>query len=416
MTMGSATAVYAGALILAAAMMPEASAQRVWTSNAKVVRQTADSAVVVAKCWTTGADSVRFAWTYPGVTRSVTVRASSCVDTLRVAKGAAAQTASVAMTPKKGATSGAVKNLSATVAARVVVVAPPVIDSAKIDTAGSVVTPPVVTPPVVPSAFTPNLPAGLTKYGETNFEPGDVAVYPVFTAPSGLFSTTYPEYGAQRQATLAGQPAGHGTGAWEIWHKGDSRGDGYGPGNLVETTTRNYKRLYVAMSLYFPPGYRAHSLGEKLIYLRTTTNGAASTAATVNFGPEDVRDETPITTLAQVATEPMLPGVWMPGHPVYGPYGRPWNATAVRMTRGAWMLVEVDFLANRPGQSDGHIKLWVDGRLCLDETGIRFADSGQTTFDALFFDFSKGGGASAFPTPPEGQSYYFGRLAWYGAR
>jgi hypothetical protein len=61
--MNSAAIVYAGALALAASMMPEASAQRVWTSSAKVVRQTADIAVVVAKCWTTGADSVRFAWT-----------------------------------------------------------------------------------------------------------------------------------------------------------------------------------------------------------------------------------------------------------------------------------------------------------------------------------------------------------------
>lgn len=275
------------------------------------------------------------------------------------------------------------------------------------------------------TAWMPNLPSGMTQYGSTFFAPGDVAVYPVFTAPSGLFSTTYPEYGEQRQATVSGQPSGHGTGAWEIFHEGNSYGDGYGPGNLVEYTDRNYKRLYFAASMFFPTGYRAHSLGEKYTYLRTTTNGSASNSFSIGFGPEDVypSGDPATSNLDQVAVDPMLPGLWIVTHPVYGPYGRPWNPTSVRIPRGQWVQIEVDHKANTPGNADGHVKIWVDGSLCINETGIRYAYTGnniatpspyQTTMDSLFFDFSKGGGTSAFATPAEGQSYYFGRLEWHG--
>jgi hypothetical protein len=161
-------------------------------------------------------------------------------------------------------------------------------------------------------------------------------------------------------------------------------------------------------------------------------------AVTIDFGPEDVFDQAAqspnegasgvISTLAQVATEPMMPCLWMPAHRVYGPNNggtapRKWTGTSVRLNRGAWVQFELDIKANTPNNADGHVKMWLDGSLCLNETGIRFhyTDNAgnvwstyQTKLERLFFDFSKGGGTSAFATPPAGQSYYFGRIEWWG--
>jgi len=405
-----------GAVLVAALGGVSEMTQRVWTSSVSVARQTADSAVLVAKCWTTGADSVRVVWAYPGVTRAVTVRASSCVDTLRVAKGAAVQVATVTLTPKRGTVTGSAKSGSATVAARVVVVPPPVIDSVRVDTVGSVVTPPVVVPPAS-SDWMPNKPAGITRFGATTFEAGAVGTYPT-PGTSGLTAAIYgPEYGTLRQSSVAGQPTGEGPGVFEVFHVGNSRGDGYGPGMMVEAAQQNYRHLYFAARVFWPSTYMMHSFGEKFTYYRTTVGGAAGNSISQGMIPEiryTQNHEGSAITVAHV-TAPSITDFWIPGHPIHGVYGKPWNISSVRIPRDRWVQVEVDTRMNTPGQSDGYARVYVDGQLMENETGIQFNAQGGT-IDALRLDFTRGGGASSIATPAGGQSYYWGRLEWWGAR
>jgi hypothetical protein len=163
-----------GAAVVAAlgggvGMASAATVQRVIGASVRVVRQTADSAVVVVRCVASNADTVRAVWSYPTRTRAVALRPSSCNDTLRVARGTVAQTASVTLTPKRGAVTGSQRSASIVIPARS---APPVpapsIDSIKVDTVrvDTVVTPPIdtVTPPDTttppPSGLYPNEPSG----------------------------------------------------------------------------------------------------------------------------------------------------------------------------------------------------------------------------------------------------------------
>jgi hypothetical protein len=96
-------------------------------------------------------------------------------------------------------------------------------------------------------------------------------------------------------------------------------------------------------------------------------------------------------------------------------YAKPWNLTNVRIPRDRWVVIEIDTKLNTSGQSDGYAKVYVDGALMQTETGVMF-NAQSSTIDGLRLDFTRGGGASSVATPAGGQSYYFGRLAWYGAR
>jgi len=272
----------------------------------------------------------------------------------------------------------------------------------------------------------PNKPSGMTQYGSTFFAPGDVAVYPDSSGAAGLFAADFEDYGDTMQATVTGQPSGHGDGAWEIYHEGNSTGDGYGPGNMFETTERNYTRLYFALSAFFPTDYRCHTGGEKFTYFRAKTNGVDTRSVSMGIlcaRNYDLRPDVIASTLAHTL-EPCVTDFWIPGHPIHGPgYTKPWNLTSVRIPRGEWCQIEVDTKMNTPGNSDGEVKLWVNGSLHEHETGICFhySDEGtltesiyQTTINALRFDFTRGGGASAIATASGGQSWYMGRLEWWG--
>jgi len=382
-----------GAVLVAALGGVSEMTQRVWTSSAKVTAQTADSAVLVAKCWTTGADSVRVVWAYPGVSRAVTVRPSSCVDTLRVAKGAAAQTASVTLTPKRGAVSGAVKSLTVSVSARPVVVAPPTVDSAKVDTEGSVVTPPVVVPPAVDTGFTAHRPAHIALAGDVRFGPTLTAAteglrWENWSAPNNGFG-----------ALLADPTGGaSGTHVFQQYYPGNNAGNGYGGSLLEEPQGKRYTQLYVAISVYVPTDYVIHTNGEKFLYLRNNCSGCSQSSSIINWVPwgdgETATSDTWSLYHWDVTTQPNGPN---------------------RLTKGRWNRVEMWLKANTPGNADGELTAWINGVLAWHKTGISWrASSSQVYWEGLRFDGTRGGGTSRVLTPAAGQSRFYGRVAWGG--
>jgi hypothetical protein len=46
---------------------------------------------------------------------------------------------------------------------------------------------------------------------------------------------------------------------------------------------------------------------------------------------------------------------------------------------------------NSPGNNDGHIKVWLNDRLVIDQQGLRFRDTHHLGIKGLFFDFFFGG-------------------------
>lgn len=57
-----------------------------------------------------------------------------------------------------------------------------------------------------------------------------------------------------------------------------------------------------------------------------------------------------------------------------------------RFPRGKWVNIEQEVVLNQPGLADGTIRVWVDGRLHLNRSGIAFRASAKTTFAGVTTD------------------------------
>lgn len=58
--------------------------------------------------------------------------------------------------------------------------------------------------------------------------------------------------------------------------------------------------------------------------------------------------------------------------------------------RGQWLDFEVEVKNNDPGQSNGHVKIWIDGVLRKDLSDIQFGPGGEVTFVPAFGNFFGG--------------------------
>ena len=61
---------------------------------------------------------------------------------------------------------------------------------------------------------------------------------------------------------------------------------------------------------------------------------------------------------------------------------------------GRWTTVETRVRLNTPGESNGIIEGWMDGRRVLRETGLRFRDTSDLHIEGLFFSTFFGGSTS----------------------
>jgi hypothetical protein len=68
-----------------------------------------------------------------------------------------------------------------------------------------------------------------------------------------------------------------------------------------------------------------------------------------------------------------------------------WNGDPVRFSPGAWHLVEHRVALSSPGQENGVIQAWVDGRLVLDRRDRLLRLDGSWHVDALYFSTFFGG-------------------------
>lgn len=389
----------------AAAFASAHATQRVSSASVGISRQTADSAFLTARCYASNADTVRAIWAYPNVSRSVALRPSNCTDVLRVAKGTVAQVATIAFTPKRGAATGNAIVRTITIPARVVVLPPPTIDSASVDTvvAPPVVVPPpdtqppVVTPPATPSAFTPNLPAGMRLVRETSFEnytdgSRDADGIEVINWTGNTVESAG-SFGARGVACNGG----YGTRCFRTWFPGNHAGDGVGPSTLL-VGGLNSRAHYMAVRMRYSPGYVLHSNGEKLFYpvgpvLPSGGNGQAY-AASMNVGGSGhiLGYDAPIET-----------------QPPMGPL-----SAANVVPIGVWFTAEFFAEMNTPGQSNATLQVWINGVRVVNKTGIMLSNSAtQQLFDRGRRDFTRGGGPSSVLTPANGQWVEMDRLAFY---
>ncbi|MGE5513789.1 MAG: polysaccharide lyase [Bacteroidota bacterium] len=72
-----------------------------------------------------------------------------------------------------------------------------------------------------------------------------------------------------------------------------------------------------------------------------------------------------------------------------------------QLPRGRWVALEQEVILNTPGQADGVLRSWADGKLNFERTGLAFQDhAGATTFGALI-ETSAGAGAGSTAAKPQ---------------
>lgn len=76
-----------------------------------------------------------------------------------------------------------------------------------------------------------------------------------------------------------------------------------------------------------------------------------------------------------------------------------WNPGA--LTPGTWHFVETYVRINTPGQADGVITSWLDGRQAYDRHDVRFRDTDAFAIDSFVFETFFGGGTPDYAPPSD---------------
>jgi hypothetical protein len=122
----------------------------------------------------------------------------------------------------------------------------------------------------------------------------------------------------------------------------------------------------------------------------------------VNYGPHDFllfcdaeRWQTPTDTFLTLYVEEVDQGRAililkdaLQGYN-FGTWGTEYRGEDVVFTLGEWHVVDAMIRLNDPGTANGEIRMWVDGALQVEETGIEMRFEGYTgiSFNQLFYGF-----------------------------
>lgn len=68
---------------------------------------------------------------------------------------------------------------------------------------------------------------------------------------------------------------------------------------------------------------------------------------------------------------------------------------------GTWHRLEQTVILNRPGQEDGRVQVWLDGRKVLDRSGLTFRSTDDLKIEGVFFSTFFGGDDPSWATPEE---------------
>ncbi len=77
------------------------------------------------------------------------------------------------------------------------------------------------------------------------------------------------------------------------------------------------------------------------------------------------------------------------------------NPDAFRLPRGKWFRLDQEVVLNTIGQKDGLFRLWTDGQLVVERTGLVLRDSDLVTFAGVLADVYYGGTDSSFAAPQD---------------
>ncbi len=144
-----------------------------------------------------------------------------------------------------------------------------------------------------------------------------------------------------------------------------------------------HDELYVAYDVRFEEGFDFR-LGGKLPGFASgwATGGGRQPDGTNGFS----------TRMMWVEQGDAISYVYHPDQP--SRWGDDLHWQGASFTPDRWTTVETRVRLNTPGQHDGVIEGWMDGRLVLRETGLRFRDTANLKIEGLLFSTFFGGNTS----------------------
>jgi hypothetical protein len=262
-------------------------------------------------------------------------------------------------------------------------------------TTGTVTPPPDTTPPAVPSAFAPNLPAGMQLIAESSFEnyvngSRDADGIEIINW-TGNTAENAASFGVRSSTTNGG----YGTKSIRAFFPGNHAGDGVGPLTMM-VSGLNSRAHYMVTRMRYSPNYVFHTNSEKLFYPVQNVAGEG------NWGAASLN----------VSGFGHLVGVSGPIQTA--PVGEPKTAPNV-VPIGPWFTAEFFVELNTPGQANGTWQAWINGVRVMNVTNWRFSNNPTTQmlFTLARQDMTRGGGPSTILTPPEGVWVEVDRLAFY---
>ncbi|MDX2259021.1 MAG: hypothetical protein NW205_08910 [Hyphomicrobiaceae bacterium] len=75
------------------------------------------------------------------------------------------------------------------------------------------------------------------------------------------------------------------------------------------------------------------------------------------------------------------------------------NANEVKFNRGQWHRIEQEVVLNTPGSDDGVLRVWIDGDLAIEQTGLVWRQDASLALSGTAFDVGYGGGDRTWPAP-----------------
>ena len=253
------------------------------------------------------------------------------------------------------------------------------------------------TQPAPPTgSFTPFLPAGLTLVTDTDF--GNLAAKGDYNQDGLAY------FWDSRQAWDSNAPFS--SGVYETFYPGNDAGNGGGGGLLVSPAGQQWRKVYFSMMIWVPSNYSIHTNGEKFFYPLVTTPGMPLQSTSIGWWPEG----------SQWANSPTFGFIFNSQVGGAGSFLVQPSISTVNVTKGRWTRIEMYCAMNTPGLQDGVWRVWIDGRVAVDVSNVRYsAHPVQSYFDGIRFTGTRGGGASTTLTPPEGQVRRYDRLAFYAS-
>lgn len=82
-------------------------------------------------------------------------------------------------------------------------------------------------------------------------------------------------------------------------------------------------------------------------------------------------------------------------------YGTPVGSRQIPLAKNRWVQLVQELKLNTPAMANGHIKVWADGVMVVDQQGLTFRTTSDLKIDSIYFDVFYGGGDDSWAAPQD---------------